>query len=259
MSTHLTRPDAYADLGDVWLRDQQARLTQKRAQFGRHYRMDADALMAQLACIARAAKATAAPATVKTSADALTQGARMEAVERWPRLNQHTGQPSQPPSRSERWTMSSTDSNPNDPTMPAFASEFVPIRRLGVPPRDEWSTTLHDNTEIIVLGAGDRPCPVGVAKAVSIVQSRTYLEAQARRLLVPLTRQDGEWRLARIDFGLEAQHLDCEFLMCFTFQKRIGDLNAVGPYVEVGFALPAGSRVSQVFTLVIQTAIGLDL
>lgn len=34
MSIRLTQPGAYADLGEFWLRDQLARLTQKRAQFG---------------------------------------------------------------------------------------------------------------------------------------------------------------------------------------------------------------------------------
>ena len=67
MSIRLIQPGAFADRGDVWLRDQLARLTQKHAQFGRHHRFDADALLARSARIARAASAAAAPAASKIS------------------------------------------------------------------------------------------------------------------------------------------------------------------------------------------------
>ena len=49
MFIRLIQPSTYADLGDVWLRDQLARLTQKHAQFGGHYRIEADAVLARLA------------------------------------------------------------------------------------------------------------------------------------------------------------------------------------------------------------------
>jgi len=85
MSIRLTRLDAYADLGDVWLRDQFARLTQKGAQFGGHYRIDADALLARLAQTARAAKA-AEPATAKISTGDRIRRATIEAIEHCSRL-----------------------------------------------------------------------------------------------------------------------------------------------------------------------------
>lgn len=50
----------YADLGEASLQDQFARLKQKRLQFGRHYRIDVDALLARSAQVARAARAAAA-------------------------------------------------------------------------------------------------------------------------------------------------------------------------------------------------------
>lgn len=46
-------PGAYADLGDVWLRDQLARLRQRHQQFGRHFRMNVEALLARNAHAAR--------------------------------------------------------------------------------------------------------------------------------------------------------------------------------------------------------------
>ncbi|MCJ0762649.1 hypothetical protein [Variovorax terrae] len=88
MSIHLTQPSAYADLGDIWLRDQLARLTQKSAQFGGHYRIDADALLARLAQTARVAKAAALTAE-KISTGNRIRRATIEAIEHCSRLNDH--------------------------------------------------------------------------------------------------------------------------------------------------------------------------
>lgn len=89
MSIRLTQPGAYADLGDVWLRDQLARLTQKHQQFGRHYRIDTDALLARLACVARAAKPAVAPAAEKVSTGDCIRRATIEAIERCSHLDSH--------------------------------------------------------------------------------------------------------------------------------------------------------------------------
>lgn len=85
MSIHLTQPGACADHGDVWLRDQLARPAQKGAQFGGHYRIDADALLARWAQTARAAKA-AAPATAKISIGDRIRRATIEVVGHCTRL-----------------------------------------------------------------------------------------------------------------------------------------------------------------------------
>lgn len=106
--------------------------------------------------------------------------------------------------------------------MLAIPSEFLPVNRLGTPPHYEWMAVLPDSTEIVVAEVEGKPSPIGIEKAIAIVQSQTYLEARARQLLVPLSKQDGEWRVISIDFGIEAQHHDCEFLMCFAFQATGG-------------------------------------
>lgn len=90
MSIRLTQPGAYADLGDVWLRDQLARLTQKHAQFGGHYRINADALFARLARTARTAKATATPVVTKFATGDRIRWATIEAIEYCPRLEERT-------------------------------------------------------------------------------------------------------------------------------------------------------------------------
>lgn len=94
------------------------------------------------------------------------------------------------------------------------------------------------------------------------MQSRAYLEARARRLLVLLGKADGGWRLAAIDFGAEARRRDCEFLMRFAFEAGKAGPAAPSPRVEVGFALPlpsgAGSGFRPVFFLAIETMAGLD-
>jgi hypothetical protein len=81
MSIKVTQPNAYADLGDVWLRDQSARLMQKHLQFGRHYRMDADALLARLACTARAARTPVMPVANESSSTDHIRRATIEAIE----------------------------------------------------------------------------------------------------------------------------------------------------------------------------------
>lgn len=162
----------------------------------------------------------------------------------------------QSPSRTERSMRSLLDSNLHDLAMLAIPSEFLPVNRLGTPPHDEWMAVLPDSTEIVVADVEGKPSPIGIEKAIAIVQSRTYLEARARQLLVPLSNKDGEWRVISIDFGIEAQHHDCEFLMCFAFQATGTDLVDTSPYVEVGFALPVQSSIGPMFILMIQTATG---
>jgi len=163
----------------------------------------------------------------------------------------------QSPSRTERSTRSLLDSTLHVVAMLAIPSEFLPINRLGTPPHDEWMAVLPDSIEIVVADVEGKPSSIGIEKAISIVQSRTYLEARARQLLSPLFKEDGEWRLVTIDFGIEAQHHDCEFLMCFAFQVAKADLAASSPYVEVGFALPVRSSIGPMFILTIQSGIGL--
>jgi hypothetical protein len=77
---------AYADLGDVWLRDRLARLAQRRLQFGRHHRIDADALLARWARTAGAAKAAAAPTAAKVSAGDRLRRVAIATLEHRPRL-----------------------------------------------------------------------------------------------------------------------------------------------------------------------------
>lgn len=133
--------------------------------------------------------------------------------------------------------------------------EFLAIHRLGTPPHDEWMSVLPDNTEIVVADVNGKPSSTGIEKAIAIVQSRAYLEERARQLLLPFGKEEGEWRLVTIDFGIEAQRHKCEFLMCFAFQAAAAELCATSSYVEVGFALPWRSGANPMFVLTVQTAI----
>nr|WP_315591689.1 hypothetical protein [uncultured Cupriavidus sp.] len=153
------------------------------------------------------------------------------------------------------------ESNLHELALLAIPSEFLPIHRLGTPPHDEWMAVLPDNTEIIIADMAGKPIPLGIEKAIAVVQSRAYLEARARQLLVPLGKEDGEWRLVAIDFGIKALRHECEFLMCFAFQASKSDLDDMPLHIEVGFALPVRSSVSAgyspMFVLTIQTTTGL--
>jgi len=56
MSIDMTQMAAFSDLGELWFRDQLARLAQKHLQVGQHRRMDTEGMLARLADRARAAK-----------------------------------------------------------------------------------------------------------------------------------------------------------------------------------------------------------
>ncbi|MBB3182398.1 hypothetical protein FHW64_006842 [Variovorax sp. Sphag1AA] len=45
MFVQATRPYAYAELGEVWLRHQTARLSQKHLQCGRHFRLEVNEVL----------------------------------------------------------------------------------------------------------------------------------------------------------------------------------------------------------------------
>lgn len=118
--------------------------------------------------------------------------------------------------------------------------------------------TLADSIEVVVSDFRGGPSPAGIEKAVSIVESRGYLECRALQLLVPLTKEDGRWRLVTLDFGAEAGRHGCEFLMCFAFQAPHCELSVTRPYVEVGFALCSREVAEPIFILAVTTAVGTD-
>lgn len=105
-------------------------------------------------------------------------------------------------------------------------------------------------------GRSPRPCTLGIKKAVSIVQSRAYLEQQARRLLGRFTKEAGTWHLSTIDFGAEAQGHAYEFLMCFDFQASTGVLPVTSPFVDISFTLPEPTAVDPVFVIAVASAFG---
>ena len=115
---------------------------------------------------------------------------------------------------------------------------------------------LADSTEVVVPDLQGAPSLLAIEKAAAIVQSRAYLENRALQLLVPFTKDQGDWRLVTLDFGVEAQRHECEFLMCFAFQVANGELSVTSPYVEIGFSLPVPTDKDPVFVLTVKTAVG---
>jgi len=55
MSNEPLRNAQYKDLGETWYSHQAARIVQRHIQFGRHCRLDLDALLAGIACRIRRA------------------------------------------------------------------------------------------------------------------------------------------------------------------------------------------------------------
>ena len=56
MSLNATPANAYAGLGDAWVREQTARIQQKHLQFGGRRQLDVDALLSRAAAVARAGR-----------------------------------------------------------------------------------------------------------------------------------------------------------------------------------------------------------
>jgi hypothetical protein len=123
-------------------------------------------------------------------------------------------------------------------------------------PYREWVATLTDRTNVVVSDWCAAPSPLGIEKAVSIVQSRAYLEHRARLLLSLFGKQTGSWRLATIDFASAARRRRCEFLMSFSGQDTSGARSIMSPSVEIGFALPAPGAMDPVFVLAVTTVVG---
>ncbi|QQX87718.1 hypothetical protein JJQ59_20030 [Cupriavidus necator] len=86
MPINEVQSDAYADLGDIWLRDHSARLKQKHLQFGRHYRMDVEALLARNAQATRMGRAAATVAPSQRLPTDRIRRATIEAIEYCSRL-----------------------------------------------------------------------------------------------------------------------------------------------------------------------------
>lgn len=122
-----------------------------------------------------------------------------------------------------------------------------------LPSRGECVWRLSDSTEIVVPTTGGRPDSTCVAKAVSVIQSRAYLQERALELVRPLARIDGNWQLVTLDFGFAAQRACCEFLMCFAFQPEGHALSVDSPYAEVGFDLLPQVADRPLFVLTLRT------
>ncbi|WP_219216897.1 hypothetical protein [Variovorax boronicumulans] len=142
---------------------------------------------------------------------------------------------------------------------PTQLGEFVRVSRMSaMEPHEEWMATLPDRTEIVVPEEGNRPDALGVAKAISVVQSRSYLGKRAVQLIAPFLRGEGSWRLLTIDFGAQARRYESEFLMCFAFVAAGKELLSTSPYFEVGFAQPnAADGDEPVFSLTVKTVVGI--
>jgi hypothetical protein len=86
MSLNATPVNAYADLGDAWRRHQTARLRQKHLQFGQHYRLDVDALLARMAGVSRTAQPAETPIVREVMPTDHIRRAMIEAIERCAQL-----------------------------------------------------------------------------------------------------------------------------------------------------------------------------
>ena len=86
MSIETLRNAQYKDLGETWYSHQAARIVQRHIQFGRHCRLDLDALVAGIACRIRSTNLDDAANEVQRLPDAAGI-----ADHRAPRTREQTG------------------------------------------------------------------------------------------------------------------------------------------------------------------------
>ena len=94
--------------------------------------------------------------------------------------------------------------NPRCFSGPATLGTFVLGNRPGPCVSQEWGAHLTEDADVVVAAADGVPSPTGIAKAVSIIQSRNYLETRAIQLLLPFTKEAGSWKLVTLVFGAQA-------------------------------------------------------
>jgi hypothetical protein len=81
MYLNATPINTHADLGDAWLRHQTARLHQKHLQFGRHCRLDVDALLVRAAGGSRTARPAETQNVREQMSTPYIRRATLEAIE----------------------------------------------------------------------------------------------------------------------------------------------------------------------------------
>jgi hypothetical protein len=242
--------------GDTWLRQQTARIEQRHLQFGRRCRLDLGSLLLQVAHRVQVAPPMAVAAEQEgVVADSVHHSTRETVDHRTPKQADGAVNALE---RSPSGTAMPRMPTPSCRRVhgPATLGDFVASDRGDAFPYREWVATPADRTSVVVSDWCAAPSALDIEKAVSIVQSRAYLEHRARLLLPLFGEQTGSWRLATIDFASAARRHRCEFLMCFCVQDTSGALSITSPSVEIGFALPAPGAMDPVFVLTVATVVG---
>jgi hypothetical protein len=83
MPIDLDRIQAYADLGTAWHREHSARIQQRHLQFGRHLKIDLDALLARAALSGRGEvppRRSPEDLMRRATFDAIEHGLRLDAL-----------------------------------------------------------------------------------------------------------------------------------------------------------------------------------
>ena len=243
-----------APRGDVRVRHQRARIEQRHLQFGRRCGLDVECLVRAVNRV-RVAPPGQVVMAVQERRNDFIEHSTLGHIDHWPLESDDAAGVAVPvPARTAM---------PDTPRPkcrhaagPATLGDFVASSRVDAFAHREWVATLADLTMVVVNDCCGAPSQVGIEKAVSIVQSRGYLEQRARLLLLRVTKEAESWRLVSINFAAEARRHGCEFLMCFAVQDVDGVLPSASPSVEIGFALPAPGAMDPVFVLAVTTVVG---
>jgi len=238
--------------GDARLRHQRARIEQRHLQFGRHCRLDVRRLM-RAANRVRVAPPVQLVLECRDVGTDLMEHSTLGIINHWESEFDDAARVAAG-SRARTAVPDAQLPTCRHAPGPATLGDFVASDRADACVYREWVATLSDLTTVVVNDWCGAPSRLGIEKAVSIVQSRGYLEQRARRLLLPFAQDAERWRLVTINFATEARRHGCEFLMCFAIQDVNGVLSSTSRPVEIGFALPTPHAVDPVFVLAVVTA-----
>ena len=240
---------------DARLRYQRARIAQRHLQFGRHCRLDIGGHLLRAARV-RVDPLVGIEVDRAGMATVPVQHSTLATIDQRRPLDSDSAAHALEASSTRTATLGARAPNCHRVEGPATLGDFVARDSADAFQYWEWVATLADGTAVVVSDWCAAPSTLGIEKAVSVVQSRVYLEHRARLLLPLFGKQTGSWRLAAIDFACAARRHRSEFLMCFAVQDTSGALSIRSPSVKIGFALPATGAIDPVFVLTVATVVG---
>ena len=102
---------------------------------------------------------------------------------------------------------------------------------------DEWHSSQPLGPEVLVRGSASGPSISDIERANVVLQNLTALEQRAIHLLEGFMKDAGTWETNAINCGVEAERMQCDFLLCFSFEATRDPWEYGYTYFNVGFVV----------------------